>query len=100
VTDVVHNAWAIHFSHGLPFFEDLILGTRKLVDTAAALDRSVRIIFTSSIATARGWNPSDGLVPEEVLPDNGVIPDVGYAASKYVVERVNSIHRVIVPTLC
>ncbi|KAI0698168.1 hypothetical protein BC835DRAFT_1413297 [Cytidiella melzeri] len=88
ITDVVHNAWAIHFSHGLSFFEGLISGTRKLIDLALSLDRSVRVIFTSSIATAQSWNPTDGPVPEDFLPDNGINPDTGYAASKYVVEHI------------
>ena len=90
ITDVVHNSWTVHFSHGLSFFEDLISGTRKLVDLALSLDRSVRIIFTSSIATSRSWNPANGPVPEEFLPDNGIIPDFGYSASKYVVEHVRN----------
>lgn len=58
------------------------------MELALSLDRSVRVIFTSSIATARSWNPANGPVPEEFLPDNGVIPDIGYSASKYVVEHV------------
>ena len=78
----------MHFSHPLPFFEHLISGTRKLVDFCFALDRPIRLLFTSSVATAQSWDPAKGYAPEEVVQDNDVLPANGYAASKYVVEQV------------
>ncbi|KAI0345580.1 acetyl-CoA synthetase-like protein [Trametopsis cervina] len=88
LTDVIHNAWAVHFSYGLSHFENLIAGTRKLVDLALGLDRSVRVLFTSSIATVGNWNPVDGPVPEEFLPESAMDPNSGYSSSKYVVEQM------------
>ena len=85
---MVHNAWAVHFSHGLPFFENLIAGTRNLVDFGLSLGRHVRVLFTSSVAAAQGWDLAKGFVPEEVVPITDALPENGYAASKYVAENV------------
>lgn len=89
VTHIVHNAWMVHFKHPLSSFEGQIAGTRKLIDFCMTLGRPVRLIFTSSIAVAQGWDGSQGTVPEEPLPDPGAAAASGYAASKYVVEQVN-----------
>lgn len=56
----------------------------------AEATHEVRLLFTSSIAAAQGWELSRGAVPESVLPDPQVAAASGYGASKYVVEQVRS----------
>lgn len=87
---VVHNAWTVHFNRGLGSFESQIAGTRRLVDLCMALEQPVKLLFTSSVGVAQGWDPRSGPVPEDVLPDPAVAIGSGYSSSKYVVERVST----------
>ena len=48
-------------------------------------------MFTSSIASAQGWDHSKGAFPEEVQIDPGVAVGGGYGEGKYVAERVSNI---------
>ena len=88
MTDIVHNAWMVHFKHPLSSFENQIAGTRKLIDFCMALDRPVKLLFTSSVAVAQRWDASNGAVPEEPLDDPDLTTPSGYGASKYVTEQV------------
>lgn len=88
ITHVVHNAWNVNFNHPLASFEGQIAGTRKLVDFAFSAKRQPKLLFTSSISAAHGWDTSNGPVPEEPLPDPKVATSSGYASSKFVVEQV------------
>ncbi|EKM50011.1 uncharacterized protein PHACADRAFT_130503 [Phanerochaete carnosa HHB-10118-sp] len=92
-THVIHNAWTVNFKLALQSFEDQAAGVRKLVDIAAAIERPVRLLVTSSIGVANAWNPAEGPVPEQPLsnPESGA--GTGYAASKYVVEHILSAAR-------
>lgn len=45
-------------------------------------------MFTSSIASAQGWDLSKGAFPEEVEIDSSVAVGGGYGEGKYVAERV------------
>ena len=78
----------MNFNHPLSAFESQIAGVRKLVNVIASVDRPVRLLFTSSVGIAGGWDPSRGPVPEKPLDDPSVGASTGYAASKYVVEQV------------
>ena len=73
-------------------FEPQIAAVRKVIDLLATLNRPVRFLFTSSVGTASGWDPSRGPVPERPLDDPDCGTHTGYAASKYVVEQVRAIH--------
>ena len=88
VTHIIHNAWTVNFNHSLSTFEPQIAAVRKVIDTLASLDRPVHLLFTSSVGTASGWDPSRGPVPERPLDDPEYGAHTGYAASKYVVEQV------------
>ncbi|GJE92564.1 acetyl-CoA synthetase-like protein [Phanerochaete sordida] len=93
VTVVIHNAWMVHFNYPLSSFESLVAGTRKLVDFCSALDRAVRLVYTSSVGIAGGWDTRKGPVPEDILFDPAHATGNGYGSSKYVVERMIAVAR-------
>ncbi|KAJ7157427.1 putative aminoadipate reductase [Mycena filopes] len=89
VTVIIHNAWTLDFNKTLSSFEPHVRGTRHLIDLARQSPRTgVRILFTSSIATAQGWDRRRGPFPEELQLDAGVAVGNGYGESKYVSERI------------
>lgn len=90
VTMIIHNAWRVDFNLALSSFEPHIRGTRMLLDLALASPHaaSLRFIFVSSIASAFGWDPSQGPVPEELLGDPCIAIGSGYGESKHVAEQI------------
>ena len=89
---IIHNAWTLNFNKTLSSFEAHVRGTRNLIDLARQSPNAaqVRFLFTSSIATAQGWDPKRGPFPEELQLDADVAVGNGYGESKYVSERVSS----------
>lgn len=90
VTVIIHNAWRLDFNLALSSFDPNVRGTRHLIDLARASNKidKPRFMFTSSEASAQGWEKSKGPFPEEVQFDAGVAIGPGYGGSKYVSERV------------
>ncbi|GJE96032.1 acetyl-CoA synthetase-like protein [Phanerochaete sordida] len=88
VTHIVHNAWSVNFNQSLAAFEPLISGVSKLASVCATSSRPIRLLFTSSIGIANGWDMKQGLVPEHSLSDPTSATSTGYTASKYVTEKV------------
>ncbi|KAL1679182.1 hypothetical protein EV122DRAFT_210432 [Schizophyllum commune] len=91
VNVIIHAAWRLDFNLGLSAFERSIQGTRELVDLARKTQHadSVRFLFTSSIASTRSWDASQGPVAEKLIDDAGVsVLGGGYGQSKYVAERL------------
>lgn len=90
VTVIIHNAWRIDFNLALSSFGPNVKGMRNLIDLARGSRRASkpRFLFTSSVASAQGWDKSKESFPEEVQFDAGVAVGPGYGASKYVSERV------------
>ncbi|KAG1835909.1 putative aminoadipate reductase [Suillus subalutaceus] len=90
VNMIIHNAWRVDFNLALSSFEPNIRGTRMLLDLALASPHaaSLRFIFVSSIASALGWVPSQGPVPEELLGDPSMAIGSGYGESKHVAEQI------------
>ncbi|KAJ7052216.1 putative aminoadipate reductase [Mycena amicta] len=86
VTVIIHNAWVLDFNKSLSTFEPHVHGTRNLIDLARP--SRARFLFTSSIASAQGWDQSKGPVPEELQLDAGVAVGNGYGESKYISERI------------
>ena len=84
----MHNAWTVNFNLALSAFEDQIAGVRKLVDISASSPHRMQLLITSSIGIANNWDVAQGPVPERPLPDPAIAADIGYTASKYVVEQV------------
>ncbi|THG96088.1 hypothetical protein EW026_g5678 [Hermanssonia centrifuga] len=88
VTHFIHNAWKVNFNHALNSFEAQISGTRKLLDLCFSSTRPIRVLFTSSVSVAHGWDVVNGPVPEESLPNPELAVSTGYASSKYVTEQL------------
>ncbi|KAJ7141650.1 putative aminoadipate reductase [Mycena filopes] len=84
---IIHTAWRLDFNLTLASFESHILSTVHLLNFGAALPGFRGFFFTSSIGAVQGW-PSDGAVPEIVLPDAELARGQGYGEGKYVVERL------------
>ncbi|KAL6304755.1 hypothetical protein BKA93DRAFT_261672 [Sparassis latifolia] len=89
VTHIIHNAWKVDFGTPLTGFEDLIKGTRRLLDlsTQSTLEILPSISFLSSIGV---YQFSDGcpLAPEAPILDAEVAAQTGYLESKWVGERL------------
>ncbi|KAF7329341.1 Acetyl-CoA synthetase-like protein [Mycena kentingensis (nom. inval.)] len=85
-TVFVHNAWTLDFNKSLSSFEPHIRGTRNLVDIARR--SGAKFLFTSSIASAQGWDQRKGAFPEELQLDASVAVGNGYGEGKYVAERI------------
>ena len=88
VTHIIHNAWTVNFNLSLHSYEDQIAGVRRLVDICAEAGQPIRLLVTSSVGLTSQWDPNDGPVPEETLPNPDIATNNGYSASKYVVEQV------------
>ncbi|KAJ7443002.1 putative aminoadipate reductase [Mycena latifolia] len=90
ITVVIHNAWTLDFNKSLSTFEPHVKGTRNLIDLArrSPSASTVRFLFTSSIASAQGWDQKLGPFPEELQLDADVAVGNGYGESKYVSERI------------
>ncbi|GJE97028.1 acetyl-CoA synthetase-like protein [Phanerochaete sordida] len=88
VTHIIHNAWTVNFNLPLRSFEDQISGIRKLIDANVSSQRHIRLLVTSSIGVARGWHASQGPVPERTLAVVDAEKLSGYAASKFIVEKI------------
>ncbi|KAJ7052229.1 putative aminoadipate reductase [Mycena amicta] len=88
VTVVIHTAWVLDFNKSLSTFEPHVRGTRNFIDLARSSSARARFLFTSSIASAQGWDQSKGPVPEELQLDAGVAVGNGYGEAKYVSERI------------
>ncbi|KAJ7761183.1 putative aminoadipate reductase [Mycena maculata] len=90
VTVIIHNAWMLDFNKTLSSFESHVKGTRNLIDLARQSPNAshVRFLFTSSIASAQGWDQKLGPFPEELQLDANVAVGTGYGEGKYVSERI------------
>ena len=96
VTHVIHNAWKVDFNHTLKSFEQLIAGTRKLVDACSTFSLPITLLYTSSVSAAMAWDSASGPVPERPLSDPRVAAPTGYGASKYVTEHVRTLCHLVV----
>ncbi|KAJ7636277.1 putative aminoadipate reductase [Roridomyces roridus] len=88
LTAIVHNAWMLDFNKSLSSFEGHVKGTRHIINLARDCKYAARVLFTSSVASASGWDQSKGAFPEEVQLDASVALGGGYGESKYVAERI------------
>ena len=88
---IIHNAWQVDFNLALSAFEKThIKGVCNLIKFS--LRSQAKIFFISTIGTVTNWplRHSTSVVPEEVITDFTVPAQMGYAESKYVLERLLS----------
>ncbi|PYH88724.1 acetyl-CoA synthetase-like protein [Aspergillus ellipticus CBS 707.79] len=78
---IIHNAWPVNFNHSISSFEPHLRGVRHLIELSARAQKSVPIIFLSSVATVEHWN---GFIPEIALEqeDNWSHTSTRYSRSK------------------
>ncbi|RDB20739.1 Non-canonical non-ribosomal peptide synthetase FUB8 [Hypsizygus marmoreus] len=90
ISVVIHNAWRLDFNLSLASFEPNVRGTRHLIDFVRSGPHAAttRFLFTSSVASAQGWDKETGPFPEEVNLDAAVAVGSGYGEGKYVAERL------------
>jgi thioester reductase-like protein len=90
LTTIIHNAWKLDFNLSLSAFEPHVQGTRNLIDLARSSRKAstLKLLFTSSIASTISWDKSKGPYPEEVVMDPRYAVGNGYGEGKYVSERI------------
>lgn len=90
---IIHNAWQVNFNMTLGFFASAhIHGLRSLIDWSIGSDRNPRVVFLSSISSISNWHLAHkDPAPERLVEDASAVPELGYAQSKYVSERILSI---------
>lgn len=70
----------------------IIKDFETLIDWSIGSDRNPRIVFLSSISSISNWHLAHkDPVPERLVEDVSAVPEMGYAQSKYVSERILSI---------
>ncbi|KAI3597815.1 polyketide synthase [Moniliophthora roreri] len=87
VTNVVHNAWMVNFVRPLSSYEELIHGTRRLLDFALNAVNRPSLSFISTIGVYRHPD-NENIAPEEVINDPAVSIETGYTESKWVAENL------------
>ncbi|EJD42005.1 acetyl-CoA synthetase-like protein [Auricularia subglabra TFB-10046 SS5] len=91
VTHIIHNAWPVNFNYALATFEPAVKGARNLIDLAlkSARPSPPKFQFISSVSVSQYAAPSpDVSTPEEPILDAKLVAGMGYAESKWIVERM------------
>lgn len=91
---IIHNAWRLDFNISLFAFESHIRSTRNLVDFALSSGKlsHPRLLFMSSIETARCWDKGLGDVPESLVLGPSAAAGSGYGSGKYIAEQVKCVN--------
>ncbi|KAJ7278022.1 putative polyketide synthase [Mycena rebaudengoi] len=89
VTHIIHNAWRVDFVARLSEFENLILGTHRLLEFAIK-SNPIRpsLSFISTTGISRNLHPNIIFAPESPIEDAKIAVQVGYTESKWVAERL------------
>ncbi|OCH84204.1 putative polyketide synthase [Obba rivulosa] len=89
VTHIIHNAWTVDFLSSLDDMEDLIKGTRRLLDLFAQskLPTLPSLSYVSSIGIYQHYKESVP-APEASVLDPKMAVQTGYMESKWVAERL------------
>ncbi|SNX83035.1 related to alpha-aminoadipate reductase [Melanopsichium pennsylvanicum] len=88
VTCVIHNGWPVNFVLSVESFLPVLTGTVQLMNLAgqSTACRSPRFLFSSSISVA--LNTPKPLIHETILNDLSYTHAIGYAHSKWIVEKL------------
>ncbi|KZT51231.1 putative aminoadipate reductase [Calocera cornea HHB12733] len=89
VTVVIHNAWPVNFNWNISSFEPHISGAVSLMKLALHVPKQqpAKFFFSSSISAVFAWKGPNA-VSEAVTDDPHVAQNMGYARSKWVVEKL------------
>lgn len=91
VTHIIHSAWPVNFNYAVKSFDPAVRGARNLVDLAlkSTLSTPAKFIFISSISVSRNASSeSSNRAPEAPIADASAVVGLGYAESKWIVERL------------
>ncbi|KAG6126433.1 putative NRPS-like protein biosynthetic cluster [Claviceps purpurea] len=86
-THIIHCAWAVNFTIGLPAFEPQIAGLHNLLSLCMQSKNQVCLQFCSSIGVAQAIQ-GPVVIPSSAMPSLDTGGDLGYAQSKLVGERI------------
>ncbi|KAL8782765.1 MAG: hypothetical protein Q9195_009570 [Heterodermia aff. obscurata] len=87
-TLVIHNAWPVNFNLSLSAFRAQFEGLVNLVDFVASAANSPHIFFILSISAVMSYRSPSTKTPETVIHEDTAPGPNGYAASKYIAERL------------
>ncbi|KXN87847.1 L-aminoadipate-semialdehyde dehydrogenase large subunit, partial [Leucoagaricus sp. SymC.cos] len=88
VTTIIHNGWRVNFNIGLGSFENLITGTRRLLDLSlgSTVPNGPKFMFVSSISVFN--NIESGKAAPETSVPSSLTSGFGYGESKWVAEAI------------
>ncbi|KAF8587429.1 L-aminoadipate-semialdehyde dehydrogenase [Ramaria rubella] len=89
VTLIVHSAWPVNFNLGIASFMPHISGAVNLMKLGLEVLHSepVQFYFCSSVSAVIAW-PGPGAMEEKITDDPRFAQQMGYARSKWVVEKL------------
>ncbi|GAA6034265.1 hypothetical protein JCM8097_003814 [Rhodosporidiobolus ruineniae] len=87
VTVVLHYAWSVNFNLSVASFKPHIRGVVNLINLCLASSRLAAFYFASSVSAVAAYHGA-GDVPESVTDDPNDAQGMGYARSKWVVEKL------------
>ncbi|GAA5820969.1 hypothetical protein JCM11251_001899 [Rhodosporidiobolus azoricus] len=87
VTVVLHYAWSVNFNLSIASFEPHIRGVINLINLCLASPHLAAFYFASSVSAVAAYH-GEGDVPEQVTDDPNDAQGMGYARSKWVVEKL------------
>ncbi|GAA5860908.1 hypothetical protein JCM8547_003885 [Rhodosporidiobolus lusitaniae] len=80
-------AWSVNFNLSIVSFEPHIRGVVNLINLCLSSSRLAAFYFASSVSAVAAYH-GEGDVPEEVTDDPNDAQGMGYARSKWVVEKI------------
>ncbi|THU97992.1 hypothetical protein K435DRAFT_661853, partial [Dendrothele bispora CBS 962.96] len=80
-------AWKVNFVMPLSSYEDLLQGTRSLIDFALSAPQNPSISFVSTIGVYR-YPKESVIAPEQYIEDPSISVETGYTESKWVAESL------------
>ncbi|GAA5892683.1 hypothetical protein JCM6882_000555 [Rhodosporidiobolus microsporus] len=87
VTVVLHYAWSVNFNLSIASFEPHIRGVVNLINLCLSSPNLAAFYFASSVSAVAAYHGA-GDVPESVTEDPNDAQGMGYARSKWVVEKL------------
>ena len=89
VDTVIHNAWPVDFTCHLEDLSGYVRGMRNLIDFSTVAKHHPHIFFISTIGTIIHWPDKHSTpVPEEIMEDNDMPLQQGYAESKQATDQI------------
>lgn len=85
---VVYNSWRLDLGLAIHSFDPFLRATRDLIDLSVQSQRSMRIVFVSSMSSVQGLAITGATVPETPVEDPLAALNTGYGQSKLAAEHI------------